>query len=251
MIRPKKRRRKSLASKALIRRILSSSFSPANIPGLTVWFDASDASTLTLVGSDVDQMDDKSGNGNHASAPSSVNRPNLVSEDQNGLDVINFGFNEYLALTSTLAGDSVFSGAAIFKRDLDSRIVAILGDSGNFGPYVSMFAGGTVGISDTGGSSDGISRIQPAETIDSYVVLSFVKNATGGELYINGSILTGGSDFTPGWSGSFNNVGRRRSDFSVGQIGEIILHHGVEYAISERESIESYLSIKWGIALVP
>lgn len=43
-------------------------WSPADLTSLTHWYDPSDATTVTLDGSAVDQLADKSGNGYHASS---------------------------------------------------------------------------------------------------------------------------------------------------------------------------------------
>ena len=47
-------------------------WSPASIAGLAYWFDASDISTLSLTAGDVDQWDDKSGNGRHVTPASNA-----------------------------------------------------------------------------------------------------------------------------------------------------------------------------------
>lgn len=67
----------------------TSGFSPASIPDLAVWFDAADASTITLDGSNnVSQWNDKSGNGRHATQATVLNRPAYLTNQLNGLGAI-------------------------------------------------------------------------------------------------------------------------------------------------------------------
>lgn len=81
------------------------SFTPADIT-TELWFDANDAGNRTLVGSDVQQLSDKSGNDRHLTAPSAGVRPELISGGQNSLDLVRFVGSEYLQ-------HSTFSGGAI------------------------------------------------------------------------------------------------------------------------------------------
>lgn len=75
--------------------------SAATLPsmyGVEVWLDATDATTLTLSGSDVTQWDDKSGNGHHATPASGS--PTLVSGAIGSQDAVRFNFQPL-----NLAGD--------------------------------------------------------------------------------------------------------------------------------------------------
>lgn len=63
---------------------------PLTTGGLTVWLDATDATTLSLSGQEVLQWDDKSGNLHHATPASAANRPTLVAGGINGLPTVRF-----------------------------------------------------------------------------------------------------------------------------------------------------------------
>lgn len=90
---------------------------PLSLPGLVLWLDASDASTLydavsggSLVAADgtVARWNDKSGQNNHATQATSGARPVRKLAIQNGLDVLRFdatddGFATPLNLTATAA----------------------------------------------------------------------------------------------------------------------------------------------------
>ena len=87
--------------------------SPTTIPGLQLWLDASDASTLydatsggSLVAADggVARWEDKSGNARHATQGTSGSRPLRKTAVQGGRDVLRFdGSNDSLSIPSSTA----------------------------------------------------------------------------------------------------------------------------------------------------
>ena len=64
-------------------------FTPRSIPGLQLWLDASDATTITLNGSNVSEWRDKSGKGNHFTQATASQQPPFVSLSRNGRSAIN------------------------------------------------------------------------------------------------------------------------------------------------------------------
>ena len=67
-------------------------WTPANLPGLSVWFDAADLSTITATsGGGVTEWRDKSGFQRNVSVPSVSNSPTLRQNVQNGLPAIDWG----------------------------------------------------------------------------------------------------------------------------------------------------------------
>jgi hypothetical protein len=83
-----------------------SRFSPASIPDLALWLDASDASTLTLDGSNnVEQWRDKSGNARHAAQASTTLRPAFLSSGINGLPAVRGdGIDDVMTWTQFASG---------------------------------------------------------------------------------------------------------------------------------------------------
>lgn len=61
-----------------------------------MWYDFSDAATVTLNGSTVSQIDDKSGAGRHQSQGTAANQPAYTSGGQNGLNCATFDSTDYL-----------------------------------------------------------------------------------------------------------------------------------------------------------
>ena len=64
-------------------------WTPAQIPGLALWLDAADASTITLNGSDVSQWNDKSGNAYHLTQPTAALQPRYEATGMNGKPALN------------------------------------------------------------------------------------------------------------------------------------------------------------------
>lgn len=63
-------------------------FSPLDLPGLALWLDASDLSTITESGGAVSQWDDKSGNANHATQGTGAAQLTTGASTLNSLNVL-------------------------------------------------------------------------------------------------------------------------------------------------------------------
>lgn len=103
-----------------------SNFNPANISGLQLWLDASDAATITQAAGLVSQWNDKSGNGNHATQGTGANQPTTGTRTIGGGNAIAFdGVDDQLELPSALysitTGDSTLF--VVFAKD-DTRALA-------------------------------------------------------------------------------------------------------------------------------
>jgi hypothetical protein len=81
----------------------ASGFNPKAIPGLEIWFDASVASSVTLNGGDVSQIDDLSGNNRHLEQPTAANQPAYLANGKNGKNVLDFGAVNGKFMRQTLA----------------------------------------------------------------------------------------------------------------------------------------------------
>jgi hypothetical protein len=74
----------------LLRPTAGTGFDPRKIVGLEAWWDASDASTITLNGSNVSEWRDKSGKGRHASQVTGANQPAYSPTSWSGRPSVNF-----------------------------------------------------------------------------------------------------------------------------------------------------------------
>lgn len=79
---------------------------PSDLPGLALWLDANDASTITLSGANVTEWRDKSGNGRNAVQGDNSKRPTSTLRTVNGRPVI----SATPVQTLTVDGGSLFAG---------------------------------------------------------------------------------------------------------------------------------------------
>ena len=89
-----------------------SGFNPKSVPGLFAWWDFADSSSLTLSGSNITQVLDKSGNNRTASQATGNNQPTLATAARNGRNAAQFdGVND--ALDASI-GSSQFTAMTVF-----------------------------------------------------------------------------------------------------------------------------------------
>ena len=223
--------------------LLTSLFLPTDLPGLKLWLDASDASTITTaVGSAVSQWDDKGPDGRDATQSVDTQQPDTGLRTINGKNAINFDevdtqFFEIASLTTT--NTSIFIVLAV---DDDASMDGVFG--GGAGalslritnaefPTLSKQAGATFITSSTK-LVDGVGTL-----------LGVTTGVTGSEMWLDGvSVGTDGTD--PDYSAVSNRVGKAGGATMEGLIGEIIVYDGI-IADTERASIENYLNNKWGL----
>lgn len=72
------------------------SFDPTDYGTVRAWYDPSDSSTVTIVGSGADTITNKEGTGGSLRMTTDANRPGILSADQNGLDVLDFDESEHM-----------------------------------------------------------------------------------------------------------------------------------------------------------
>jgi hypothetical protein len=228
-------------------------FSPDSLPGLALWLDAADATTLTLSGSNVTQWRDKSGLGNTTTA---IGGSPTYSSNQINLN----GSSTYLS------GPYVNT-----TTTLTAFVVATVNFSlGNYGEYYRLLSVGTTAAPDynaaayaaviihqpnstnIGGYRNGAQNYVSVTTNTRFLLVQQYNGSTG-QLYLNGSTNT-----SVGSSGSFStssysigrdvgNEGGALYSYWPGSISEVLLFN-VSLTQLERQQVEGYLARKWGIA---
>jgi len=232
-------------------------FSPTQIPGLGLWFDATDSSTITLSSGSLTQWNDKSGNGRNLTAVSGFANATVSSAFQNGLNVFNFSGN---GLYRTAAGNIFYPldvYIVVALKSLTTHVDVLgMGDTAvdNFNSLT--FAESAARRWHNGSSGGGRQTISTSdETSLSFLLIQWSIANGNYLLRRNGTQLIQASR-----SYSFNNpatsifqIGYRHTDsvygtsanFS-GYIGEIVAFNN-QIGTTERQQIESYLSQKWGL----
>ena len=249
-------------------------WTPADLgASLALWFDADDASTITLNGSDVSQWNDKSGNARHASQATASFQPTYLTAGFNGKPTLQTDGNDVLELGVTSLG-----------RNVDGITAAIVGVH----PAVLSFLSNANELYMSAGTSINNTRFAltpnpSASTGDRYAIAgrrldtdsyqttstSTDSVANSGNQWIRVGQLAYSSGVANHWtdgtqdqtSGRFQTAGftsdtdsLRTSIFggvnglpSGSQLCEIVLTHST-MTTADRQKLEGYLAHKWGLA---
>lgn len=97
----------------------TSSFTPASLPAILAWIDASNSGSVTLVGSKVSQINDLSGNSDNATQGTDANRPVYVTGFQNSLNVMQWANTAVITYTNNLPANSKMTFATLLKTGSD------------------------------------------------------------------------------------------------------------------------------------
>jgi hypothetical protein len=232
---------------------------PTTIPNLGLWLKA-DAG-ITLVGGAVDVWADQSGNGRDFSAPALANRP-AYSGTLNGLPVLTFdGTTDYLIgnvaslnIAQNVDGITIII-VAKYATGVMQRSVGI-STNANAGRALLGVSTTQWQVAGRRLDSDAIGTISGGTANNNYVIHSGVLRyslATAG-VFIN-SVSQSDTAFLT--SGNTSNTASLRSvigcttditTFLNGDIAEVIIYQRA-ISVEERNSVERYLSVKWGIAI--
>jgi hypothetical protein len=214
---------------------------PSDISDLALWLDAADASTLTLDGSNnVEQWNDKSGNGRHVEQSNATLRPARTLSSINGLTALTFdgtddrligtfaSISQPITVFCVVRVDNLGSQRTIF----DSRLTVI------FAHYTTPPTNYNY--------HGGVARSFAGVVAGSTYLGAITYNGASSSLRINRSLVdsgnAGSSSLTDGIS-----VGctRASSAFHLGAIAELVFYSKVLSA-GEITSVENYLAAKWG-----
>ena len=240
-------------------------FNPKSITGLFGWWDFSDSSTLTLSGTSITQVLDKSGNSRTASQGTANNQPTLASSARNGLSAAQFdGTNDAL---DAAIGASQFTAMTVFAVAIaDGAGGGSLGriyDRGTSGSLLSRNnanAALNYNMPWTGATGNGAQR-SAANSFPLSTWLLLGLRYTGGAVTetdcqprINRASstagLTGTRDAFATSQSSTLNIGNRDSGSGYdrgwnGKIGELLIY-AASLSDAQVTSVETYLAKKWG-----
>lgn len=246
-------------------------FSPLSLSP-TLWLDASDASTITLVSSAVSQWNDKSGNGRHATQGTVASRPAMGT--LNGLPALSLISSNNPSVGSWMVGNipsgsntsnlTMFGVAQRINSANTWQMVVYLGNGSTSSapgtPHLGKRNATTqFGVHNSWRVDQGVFLDQGASW-NSPFLSSYRRtggtNGNGGnlEIGVNGVIATGTQawvsdasvNYAIGYQGQISNVYTWG-----GLIGEILIYP-TALATTDRQKIEGYLAWKWGtVASLP
>jgi hypothetical protein len=229
---------------------------PTQIPGLQLWLDAADASTI--VGSPVTQWNDKSGNGRNATATGST----ITVSTLNGVPAINYDGSSYLTAPVTAGVADPFTVFVVFNAayPISGPIYTTSTQSNGTGLYVALArtSDGDTARNDFLGRGDPTNNylVQGSSTFlgnRTYVVSVVSTSVNGGSItlfrdgtsYISTTTL-GAFQWTTFLIGKRNITGN--TDQMAGKFGEFIIFN-TALSTTQRQQMEQYLGQKWGIGV--
>ncbi len=238
-----------------------SSFSPLKIPGLKLWLDAADSSTITLNGSAVSQWRDKSGNSQHVSQATGANQPIRDNTGHNGHPTIMFNASQYLDGGANL----ISSGDPPFELYMVLNITSLAATStffevGNTTQIANQsfralnLATGEMYLSDITNDRQTVAGVITAGTWNSqhFSAPTGAFSSSDPAFYKNNVLQTssgGTGTGTPNINPVAFRVGGRLAGAagdSLANIAEVIVIQNT-LTTAQRNSIYNYLHRKWGV----
>lgn len=238
-------------------------FNPAGISGLSVWFDASDASTLydatsggSLVAADgaVKRWEDKSGNNRHATEGTNapVRKTGVVASN----DALLFdGSNDGLQFSGNMEnGSGHVTLFVVAQRTSTSGVGHLVNkDNSSISPRAHQFLRINGALVETHWWTPTLQAPTKGDITANVTFLASLRlGASGGTVGLNGvdsALNSNGSNIDT--TNEPTHIGRywttNNSEIFGGYICEIV---GYDNALSntDKESVESYLMTKWGIS---
>ncbi len=232
----------------------SRGFDPRSIVGLGGWWDAMDSSTLTT-GTGVSEWRDKSRFGQAFSQATRGSQPTLTASAISGRPGVTFSSGRFLNLGSqTIGGNNLVSAPGnpwsiyIVCRSTDSSalVKTLFGKGQNQVQLAQNTAGSLVQANGAAPTS------VPAFPANVNGLFSFDYNGSFVQMRFNDGISTTATPTNTTNEAVNIALGMRNasSPFQhfVGHIGEVLFYNRSLNA-SERSSVVSYLSSKWGVAI--
>jgi hypothetical protein len=217
----------------------SNSFSPASIPGLQLWLDGSEASTITQSGGNVSQWNDKSGNGNNATQATGSMQPTYVTNSFNGLNSLLFNGTSDFLLIPEISSTQM----TVFVTDIGGTQTAPAVPFISDNVLTSYFGYYTTNVYVQASGSSEFASV-PIDTLPHQYTLQRAGNNAlierDASTFLNISVTDGMFNFTNiyGFLGSSNGS---RS----GSAGEILVYN-TDINSTQISQVAAYLKAKWG-----
>ena len=212
--------------------------SPLSLSACLLWLDFSDPNTVTLNGSDISQINDKSGNNNHFVQGSAVNQP-AYTDTLNGKNVATLTGTEFLTITGDIGLLAPFEIFAMVRINigLGSNFIS---DSLTSLDRVRFFQERNSNLFIL---SAGISQQSISDAEGDYKLYNGLVDATNAYIYING---VPGAPFNAGTNRM--SPGIKLGGALDGNIGEYILINR-RLISDERNILNTYMANKWGLSI--
>jgi hypothetical protein len=224
-------------------------FDPRSIPGCALWLDAADRGSLTLVGSNVTQWNDKSGNGYSPTATSVYPTYSAASNCITWNGTSNTQLTFPAGISNVVVGTS-FSIFIVEQRTTGSEnfILRGTGTSTNTNLLIGYLNATTRRFAFYGNDHDSTVSTYASGEPKSLGYYQYSK--PGRAIYGNGKLGSsdGNTNDLASWAGAMIGGGTmvNWAPYS-GKVFEILVYKP-SLASVQRQQVEGYLAWKWGIA---
>jgi len=237
------------------------SFTPTQVPGCQLWFDAADQTTFSYSsGSSISTWREKSSNAYSVIQPTSANQPTLTQSAQNRLPGIQFAQNTFLYQTATSMpnfttgpASSVLIAARNANTNASWNITNTIWFTAtgigaatlryhfsfnyNTSNGTTLFTNGSL-VGNVGSNATAVS----ANTI-----FGFTASATSATIHTNGSTDSYAGVTLPDATGStafiFNDPRNNAANIMIFEM----VGYNTQITTAERQQLEGYLAWKWGM----
>lgn len=241
-------------------------FTPAMLPGLQLWLDASDPTTITESGGAVSQWTDKSENARTFTQGTALSQPSTGTQTIKNLNVLDFASSKILV-------SSAAASTWKFLHDGTKYMIALVVKQAATGSVRVIFSSTTAALPGAGiefrYSATNTSHVVRPSTVvvnegggvtTNPVCISLtsdVSNATAAirsTLYVNKNPVINNNTQTGTPSNNDPsttlNIGGRSgtTQFWQGFIGEIVITSGSDSLENLRAPLVNYLISKWGVS---
>jgi hypothetical protein len=213
-------------------------FSPRQIPGLGLWLDAADSSTVTGT-TPITGWTDKSGNGRTVTITSG---PTYGTTSQGGNRTMVFNNNTITTSIASAVGTGDFTLIAVwYQSSAGTNTVLSLGTVASSSQSLG-FSGNKYNFYQFGD----VNESAYSASTPSWVVQIGTRIGSVKKVYINGNLGTTPSSTSYDVSVTTVTIGKGDNFAITGEIGEIMIYTGT-MSDTSRQSLESYLAQKWGL----
>lgn len=214
----------------------ASGFNPKSISSLIGWWDANDAATITLNGSNVSEWRDKSNSGFHVSQGTAARQPPYVTDSLNGKAGLNYGATGNAnSLSRTIPSTTIKEMVLVARR----------AETGNFVGYPTLMHTSQVLAGQDGSGSIYANNFYSLISVNNVLYGgSPVVGAMASPFLIRAAVAGAAPAATGLWVGQW-------SGFTIRGWGGVIyeaMAFNAELSSGEFTAIRKYVGSKWGIS---
>jgi len=219
----------------------AAAWTPASLPGLVAWYDASNSGSITQSGGAVSQWNDLSGSGFHVVQATGSKQPTTGATTLNGLNVLDFVRANAQVLSKTSISTTVTSVFAVaLNSSVPGTSVPFATNAATFfyiqtgTPFLSMYAGG-------GGMTTSNNT-----TVGTAFTVYGIVNGGSSVLNLNGTTSVPGTNPGSTTAATALHLGNDTgTNYLNGSIAEVFVSSSVITG-GDITSARTYLTGKWG-----